>query len=77
MLVVNEPRSQSPPNHAPIQRNQSAQLSVLVGNGYVGAGSTLVLAANEVADLLVLGLLNGRLVVLSPTSHPLLHEVDA
>ena len=36
----------------------------------------LVLAANGIANLLVLGLLNRRLVVLCALTHPLLHKID-
>lgn len=50
----------------------------LVLDWHLASGAGLVLAANEVGDLLVLGLLKGRLVVLWALAHNLLlDEVDA
>jgi hypothetical protein len=48
------------------------ETSLLVLDGDVGAGGALVLAAEEVADLLVLGLLDGGLVALVSGAHELL-----
>jgi hypothetical protein len=51
---------------------------LFVRNGEVAASVALVLATNEVGDLLVLGLLDGALVVLRALAEELLlDEVDA
>lgn len=53
------------------------ELGLLVLDGDVGAGGALPLLANEVGDLLVLGLLDGGFVVLGALAHEfLLDEVD-
>lgn len=72
------------PSSDPIQ---SAYMSVhsnltksglLVLDGNITAGSTLVLTADEVRDLLILGLLDGGLVVLGSSTHELLlDEIDS
>ncbi|PIA90352.1 hypothetical protein CB0940_10972 [Cercospora beticola] len=49
--------------------------SRLILNRHILARRTLVLAANEVGDLLVLGLLDGALVVLRALTHELLLDV--
>lgn len=41
------------------------------------AGRTLVLSADEVGDLLIFGLLNGRLVTLVASTHILLNIIDS
>jgi hypothetical protein len=52
--------------------------SLLVLDGDIRPSSSLVLPTDEVRDLLVLGLLNGRLVVLLALAQELLlHEIDA
>lgn len=52
--------------------------TLFVRNGEVAAGLVLVLATDEVRDLLVLGLLNGVLIVLRTlTEELLLDEIDA
>lgn len=51
---------------------------LLVLDGNITAGSTLVLTADEVRDLLILGLLDGGLVVLGSSTHELLlDEIDS
>jgi hypothetical protein len=63
-------------NGAPCPYSFLAHL--FVGNGEVAASGGLVLATDEVRDLLVLGLLNGVLVVLRTLAEELLlDEVDA
>jgi hypothetical protein len=53
------------------------ELGLLVLDGDVGASGGLPLLADEVGDLLVLGLLNGGLVVLRALTHEsLLDKVD-
>ena len=53
------------------------ELGLLVLDGDVRAGGALPLLADEVGDLLVLGLLDGGFVVLGALSHELLlNEVD-
>jgi hypothetical protein len=53
------------------------ELGLLVLDGDVGAGGGLPLLADEVGDLLVLGLLDGGLVVLRALTHEsLLDKVD-
>lgn len=54
------------------------ELGLLVLDGDVRAGGALPLLADEVGDLLVLGLLDGGFVVLRALAHEfLLNEVDA
>lgn len=54
------------------------EAGLLVLDGHVGAGAALPLASDEVGDLLVLGLLDGGLVVLRSSAHEsLLDKVDA
>lgn len=66
----------SRPPKIPIHR--SAKGSLLVLDGDIRPSDSLVLLTNEVRDLLVLGLLNSRLVVLLALAQELLlHEIDA
>lgn len=53
------------------------ELGLLVLDGDIGASGGLPLLADEVGDLLVLGLLNGGFIVLRALTHEsLLNEVD-
>ena len=61
-----------------IAQSLSSKSSLLILDRHIRAGRTLVLAADKVRNLLVLGLLDGRLVVLwALTEHLFLYEVDA
>ena len=83
VIVVNGQRISCPPgswythHHALSQLSSLTETSLLVLDGDIGAGGALVLATDEVADLFVLGLFDGRLVVLRTLTHELLlDEVD-
>lgn len=66
------------PLHPSNRAHSSTKSCLLVLDRDITAGSTLVLAPNEVGDLLVLSLLDGRLVVLSALAQELLlDEVDS
>ena len=65
-----------PPNHAPVHR--STKVIIIFLDGEIRPGSTLVLPTDVARDLIVLGLLNCRLVVLLALTHELLlHEINA
>ena len=55
----------------------SLSIYLFVGHGKLLARVALVLAADKIRNLLVLGLLDGALIVLRPLAeHVLLHPVD-
>ena len=55
----------------------SQSLTLFIGNGEIFPGSALVLIANEIRNLLVLGLFDSRLIALISSTHILLYIIDS
>lgn len=76
-MAIPYPATQ-PNLYFPASNPSLAEASLLILDRNITARRTLILSTNEVGDLLVLGLLDGRLVVLRARAHKfLLDKVDS